>query len=64
MKFDFHHLKKININYFSHGYRVIKVSFVLITLGFIGIIHGLFPFVFVETVRNGIKKVADDMSHF
>ena len=64
MKFDFHHLKKTNVNYFSYGFRVIKVSFVLIALGLIGIIHGLFPFTFVETVSNGIKKVADEMSHF
>tara|TARA_B100001175_G_C19171700_1_gene477736 strand:+ start:152 stop:346 length:195 start_codon:yes stop_codon:yes gene_type:complete len=64
MKLDFHHLKKTNINYFSHGVRVIKVSFVLITLGLIGIIHGLFPFAFVETVSNGIKKIADEISHF
>ena len=64
MIFDFNHLKKINISYFSHGFRVIKVSFVLITLGLIGIIHGLLPFAFVETVSNGVKKIADEMSHF
>ena len=64
MIFDFHHLKKTNINYIAHGIRVIKVSIILITLGIIGIIHGLFPFTFVETVSNGVKKIADEMSHF
>tara|TARA_B100001996_G_scaffold13658_1_gene11384 strand:- start:3361 stop:3555 length:195 start_codon:yes stop_codon:yes gene_type:complete len=64
MIFDLHHLKKANINYLSHGVRVIKVSIVLIALGVIGIIHGLFPFAFVETVSNGVKKIADEMSHF
>ena len=64
MIFDFHHLKKANINYIAHGIRVIKVSIILITLGIIGIIHGLFPFTFVETVSNGVKKIADEMSHF
>ena len=64
MKFDFHHLKRTNINYLSHGLRVFKVSFVLIALGLIGIIHGLFPFAFVETVSNGVKKIAEEMSHF
>ena len=64
MKFDFHHLKKIDINYFSHGFRVIRVSVMLIALGLIGIIHGLLPFAFVETVSNGVKKIADEMSHF
>jgi hypothetical protein len=64
MTFDFKHLKKVNINYFSHGIRVFKVSIILISLGIIGIIHGLLPFVFVETVSKGVKKIADEMSHF
>ena len=64
MIFDFHHLKKVNVDYFSHGFRVIKVSIILFALGIVGIIHGLFPFIFVETVSKGIKKLADDMSSF
>lgn len=64
MTFDFKHLKKVNINYFSHGIRVFKVSIILISLGIIGIIHGLMPFVFVETVSKGVKKIADEMSQF
>ena len=64
MTFDFKHLKKVNINYFSHGIRVFKVSIILISLGIIGIIHGLLPFVFIETVSKGVKKIADEMSHF
>ncbi len=64
MIFDFSHLKKTNVSYFSHGLRVFKVSIVLIGLGMIGVIHGLFPFAFVKTVSNGVKKIADEMSHF
>ena len=64
MTFDFKHLKKVNMNYFSHGIRVFKVSIILISLGIIGIIHGLLPFVFVETVSKGVKKIADEMSKF
>ena len=64
MLYDFHHLKKANISFLTHGVRVIKVSIVLIALGIIGIIHGLFPFIFVETVSKGVKKIADEMSHF
>lgn len=64
MTLDFKHLKKVNINYFSHGIRVFKVSIILISLGIIGIIHGLLPFVFVETVSKGVKKIADEMSQF
>ena len=62
MLFDIHHLKKTNITYFSHGIRVIKISVILIALGIIGIIHGLFPFVFIDNVSNGIKKVADEIA--
>jgi len=64
MTIDFKHLKKVNINYFSHGIRVFKVSIILISLGIVGIIHGLLPFVFVETVSKGVKKIADEMSRF
>tara|TARA_B100000287_G_C19959056_1_gene513641 strand:- start:162 stop:356 length:195 start_codon:yes stop_codon:yes gene_type:complete len=64
MLFDFSHLKKTNVSYLSHGLRVFKVSIVLIALGIIGIIHGLFPFAFVKTVSNGIKKIADEISRF
>ena len=64
MLFDIHHLKKTNNRYFSHGVRVFKISFVLIALGVIGIIHGLFPFVFIDNVSNGIRKVADEIAHF
>ena len=64
MIFDFYHLKKTNINYIAHGIRVIKVSIILIILGIIGIIHGLLPFTFVETVSKGVKKIANEMSHF
>jgi hypothetical protein len=64
MLFDFHHLKKTNINYIKHAVRVFKVSIVLMVLGIVGIIHGLFPFTFVETVSNGVKKIAGEISNF
>ena len=64
MLFDLHHLKKTNINYINHAVRVFKVSIILILLGIVGIIHGLFPFTFVETVSNGVKKIADEMTRF
>jgi len=63
MIFNFQHLKKADIGYFFHGIKVIKISLILIALGIMGIIHGLLPFIFVETVSNGVKKVSDEMSH-
>ncbi|MBT3851600.1 MAG: capsule biosynthesis protein [Gammaproteobacteria bacterium] len=64
MIFDFNHLKTAKIKYLSHGYRVGKVSVKLILLGVAGIIHAVLPFVLVETVSNGIKKIADELSRF
>ena len=64
MLFDLHHLKKAKINYINHAVRIFNVSIVLILLGIVGIIHGLFPFTFVETVSNGVKKIAGEISHF
>ena len=64
MIFDFHHIKKVNVNYFSHAFRAIKVSIILLSIGIAGVVHGLFPFIFVETVSKGIKKIADEMSSF
>ena len=49
---------------FRMHFRVMKVSIILLSLGIAGIVHGLFPFVFVETVSKGIKKIADEMSSF
>ena len=56
--------QKNSINYATHGIRVIKLSFVLIGLGLVGILHGLLPFIFVDTVSNGIKKIANRLSNF
>ena len=64
MLFDFHHLKEAKINYINHAVRIFKISIVLIVLGIVGIIHGLFPFTFGETVKNGIKKIANEISLF
>jgi len=61
---DFNHLKKTNINYFSHGARLMIVSSKLILLGFAGIIHAVFPMIMLKTVSEGIKKLADEIAHF
>jgi hypothetical protein len=64
MKIDYGHLKKAKVSYVIHACRVVNVSLKLIILSFIGIIHAIFPMLFTETVSNGIKKIASDMSHF
>ena len=64
MQFDFNHLKTAKIHYFGHGYRVSKISIKLILLAIAGVIHALLPFVLVETVSKGVKKIEDELSSF
>ena len=64
MLIDFYHLKKANVGYIIHGVRVIKISIRLILLGLTGIIHALLPFIFLETVSTGVKKINQEISQF
>ncbi|MDB9790986.1 DUF6356 family protein [Gammaproteobacteria bacterium] len=64
MKIDLNHLSKTKIGYFSHGARLIVISFKLILLGLAGIIHSIFPMILVTTVSDGIKKITDEISNF
>ena len=64
MLIDFYHLKKANVGYIVHGIRVIKIALRLIFLGLAGIIHALLPFIFLETVSKGVKKINLEISQF
>jgi len=59
---DFQHLKKVNKSYFSHGMRAIRVSLTMIVVGIIGIIHAVFPFIFLKTVSNTIKSLSEELN--
>jgi hypothetical protein len=58
---NFDHLKEQRIPYGTHLARVFKASAKLLWLAVAGFIHGLFPFVFVNTVTTGIKEVQRDL---
>jgi len=62
MIIDFQHLKKVNKSYFSHGMRAIRVSLTMIAVGVIGIIHAVFPFIFLKTVSNTIKSLSEKLN--
>jgi len=64
MIFDFNHLKKAKVGYFNHGFRILKISFSLALLAVAGIIHAVLPFILVETVTNGVKKIEAKISGF
>lgn len=58
---NFNHLKEQRISYGTHLVRVFKASAKLLWLALAGIIHGIFPFVLVNTVTKGIKEVEQDL---
>ena len=64
MWIDFKHLKKADKNYFSHALRVTLVSMNLLGLSIAGLIHAVLPFILIDTVSNGVKKIADQMEKF
>jgi hypothetical protein len=61
---DFKHLKKADKKYLPHAFRVIIVSINLLWLSIAGIIHAIFPFILLDTVSDGIKKIANQMEKF
>mgnify|MGYP001317921770 CR=1 FL=1 len=64
MWIDFQHLKKADKKYFSHALRVILVSVNLFWLSIAGLIHAIFPFVLIDTVSDGVKKLSKQMEKF
>lgn len=54
---NFNHLKEQKVGYFKHQVRVFKVSAKLFWLAIAGILHGIFPFLLVNTVTSGIKQI-------
>ena len=64
MRIDFKHLEKAKMNYFTHGFRVISISFRLTILALIGRVHALIPFIFLKNVSEGIKKMHCETKDF
>jgi hypothetical protein len=58
---NFNHLKEQRISYGTHLVRVFKASAKLLWLALAGFIHGIFPFVLVNTVTKGIKEIERDL---
>ena len=64
MRIDLKHLEKAKMNYFTHGFRVISISFRLTILALIGMVHALIPFIFLKNVSEGIKKLHCETKDF
>ncbi|MDC1491679.1 DUF6356 family protein [Gammaproteobacteria bacterium] len=61
---DFKHLKKANIGYLPHAYRVSVLSIKTILIGIAGLAHALIPIILLETLSKGLKKLNDEISDF
>ena len=64
MKIDFKNLKKADKKYLPHAFRVILVSINLLWISVAGLIHAIFPFILIDTVSDGVKKISDQMEKF
>ena len=66
---DFNHLSKVKPNsdstlaetYVFHLLFAWKLTGTLIVLGVVGLIHGLIPFIFTDTISNRIKRMVRDL---
>lgn len=57
------HLEEQGISYWTHLKRVVKVSLKLFVLGFAGIVHGLFPSLYVNTVSHGLREIETELMY-
>ena len=55
------HPNSVNETYLQHMWQAIKFSVRLEWLAFCVFIHAIFPFLFVTTASDGIKKLNDCM---
>lgn len=58
---NLNHLQEQKVGYFKHQLRVFKASAKLFWLAIAGIIHGIFPFLLVNTVTSGVKQIEKDL---
>ena len=66
---DFKHLSKVKTKsdsslaeiYVFHLLFAWKLTVIFVILGAAGLIHGLIPFIFTETVSNRIKRMGKDL---
>jgi hypothetical protein len=55
------HLKDIGENYFIHAVIALSYSITLLALAVVVLIHGIIPFVFVNTASNGVSALEERM---
>ena len=55
------HLKDIGENYFIHAVIALSYSITLLALAVAVLIHGIIPFVFVNTASNGVSALEERM---
>ena len=55
------HLKDVGENYFVHAAIALSYSLTLLVLSVAALIHGIIPFIFVDTVSKGVGELEERM---
>jgi len=61
-KYFIKHPNSVDETYLQHWFFAIKTGFSMMTAGFACIIHGFFPFVFINTGSRQVYKLAEKFS--
>ena len=64
MDFDWHHIKKIKSDYFTHFYIAMKFNFILLIAVIAGTVHAFFPFIFAFTPYRLAKLVVKETEEY
>jgi len=55
------HLKDVNMTYMEHWMFACIVALKLFLLSLISLVHGIFPFIFILTVSDGIASLDSEL---
>ena len=55
------HLEDVHMNYIMHWRFAWSLALKLFLLSLISLVHGMFPFTFLSTTSNGIKKLSSEI---
>ena len=55
------HLYDMEMSWFQHAKVAWKMCFKLLLLTITAFLHGLFPFIFINTTTQGIKKLNEEL---
>jgi len=55
------HLKDINMSWSIHLWYAMTLAMRLFLLSLTALVHGMFPFIFISTVSDGVNQLKNDL---